>query len=52
MEGDSIPEKLLDTVDTASTSDTSQAQVNLAFEPTGSSQNSGDEADKKEEGWL
>ncbi|KAK8396548.1 hypothetical protein O3P69_005530 [Scylla paramamosain] len=48
MEGDSIPERLLDTADTASTSDTSQAQVNLAFEPTGSSQESSDEAEKKE----
>ncbi|XP_045108402.1 sodium/hydrogen exchanger 9B2-like isoform X2 [Portunus trituberculatus] len=50
MEGDSIPERLLDngdTADTASTNDTSQAQVNLAFELTGSSHGSGDEAEKE-----
>ena len=53
MEGESIPERLLDTADTASTtysSDTSQARVNLAFESPESLQGSSDEAEKKEGG--
>ena len=47
MEGDSVPDKLLDT---ASGDNTSQAQENPAFESTGSSKDVSESLIEKEEG--